>query len=233
MERGNLALAAIFKTDGRFTLEKIAAALMGPDINQHVTKLKDAQKRRAVERSPSRSYEPKQTANGFVLKNKGIPVASQGNIRIAMKQLGVTVRHDAFQDRSTIAGLEVFEPLDDRAIDRLWLTIDERFGFRPTRVFPCTVVADEARRNCSHPVRDYLDGLRWDGQNCIDRWLINYAGADYTSYVRAVGALTLVAARGENDSLGVSSTKCQFPKRSRPGEIVGVVHIGDQSGMVL
>ena len=191
----SLALAAIFKADGRFTLEKIAAALMGPlTCNQHVTKLKDAQKRRAVERLLSRSYEPKQTANGFVLNNKGIPVASQGNIRIAMKQLGVTVRHDAFQDRSTIAGLEGFELLDDRAIDRLWLTIDERFGFRPTREFLWTVVADEARRNCSHPVRDYLDGLRWDGQNRIDRWLINYAGADDTSYVRAVGALTLVAA---------------------------------------
>ena len=68
-----------------------------------------------------------------------------------MKLLGLTVRHDAFEDRSTIAGLEGFDLLDDRSIDRLWLTIDERFGFRPTREFLWTVVADEARRNSATP----------------------------------------------------------------------------------
>jgi hypothetical protein len=55
----SLALAAIFKADGRFTLEQIAAALMCDlECNKHVTKLKDAQKRRAVERLLSRSHEP-------------------------------------------------------------------------------------------------------------------------------------------------------------------------------
>lgn len=41
---------------------------------------------------------------------------------------------------------------------------------------------------------DYLDSLTWDGVERIDRWLIDYAGAEDTPYVRAVGRLMLLAA---------------------------------------
>src|SRR5262249_47016077 len=44
-----------------------------------------------------------------------------------------------------------------------------------------------------HPVRDYLDGLQWDGVPRIDRWLITYAGAEDSKYTRAVSALFLIA----------------------------------------
>ena len=45
-----------------------------------------------------------------------------------------------------------------------------------------------------HPVCNYLDALQWDGVPRIDRWLITYGGAKDGDYVRAVGALVLVAA---------------------------------------
>lgn len=48
--------------------------------------------------------------------------------------------------------------------------------------------------NSFHPVRDYLDGLEWDGVPRLDRWLIQHMGADDDPYVRAVGRLVLVAA---------------------------------------
>ena len=44
------------------------------------------------------------------------------------------------------------------------------------------------------PVRDYLDGLQWDGKPRIDSWLIDYGGAEDTEYTRAVSALMLIAA---------------------------------------
>jgi len=55
-------------------------------------------------------------------------------------------------------------------------------------------VLDTARLNAFHPVRDYLDGLTWDGQPRIDKWLATYGGAEDTEYAQAVGALWLVAA---------------------------------------
>lgn len=43
-------------------------------------------------------------------------------------------------------------------------------------------------------VREYLDSLVWDRKNRIDRWLIEYAGAEDTAYVRAISRDVLVAA---------------------------------------
>jgi predicted P-loop ATPase len=43
------------------------------------------------------------------------------------------------------------------------------------------------------PVRDYLDGLRWDGVSRVDRWLIDYCGAEDTPLNRAFGRKVLMA----------------------------------------
>lgn len=119
----------------------------------------------------------------------------QGNVRLALRKLGVSVRHDVFADRMLIEGLPDRGPnFDDAALDRLWLAIDERFGFRPSLEFFTKVVMDEARSAAFHPVRDYLDGLRWDGVPRVDAWLSAYGRANDDDYTRAVGALVLVAA---------------------------------------
>ena len=44
------------------------------------------------------------------------------------------------------------------------------------------------------PVVDYLDSLVWDGTPRLDRWLIDYAGAEDTPNVRGVSRAILVAA---------------------------------------
>jgi hypothetical protein len=44
------------------------------------------------------------------------------------------------------------------------------------------------------PVRDYLDGLRWDGVKRLDCWLVRYCGAEDTPLNRAIGRKMLVAA---------------------------------------
>lgn len=45
-----------------------------------------------------------------------------------------------------------------------------------------------------HPVRDYLDGVEWDGKPRLDKLLIRYMGAEDTPYIRAVTRKTMVAA---------------------------------------
>jgi predicted P-loop ATPase len=43
-------------------------------------------------------------------------------------------------------------------------------------------------------VREYLSSLAWDQEPRIERWLIDYAGAPDTPYVRAISRIVLVAA---------------------------------------
>ena len=90
--------------------------------------------------------------------------------------------------------LEKFYVLNDAAIDRMWLAVDQRFKMLPPYDFFFTVVKDFARANSFHPVRDYLAALKWDGVKRIDNWLVAYAGTKDTPYTRAVGRLMLVAA---------------------------------------
>lgn len=120
---------------------------------------------------------------------------SQANIKIALLKLGVTLTHNEFEDREIIDGLRGRGPaLDDPSADRLWLLIDERFRFRPTKDFFITVLRDTARLNPFNPVRDYLNSLKWDGKPRLETWLTKYAGAEENPYTRAVGAITLTAA---------------------------------------
>jgi predicted P-loop ATPase len=50
-----------------------------------------------------------------------------------------------------------------------------------------------AREHSFHPIRDYLNSLRWDGTKRIDDWLTLYLGAEPSDYVRAVGARFLIS----------------------------------------
>jgi hypothetical protein len=44
-----------------------------------------------------------------------------------------------------------------------------------------------------HPVRDYLAGLSWDGEERLPSWLHSYLGADDTAYTRGIGVMFLVS----------------------------------------
>jgi hypothetical protein len=138
------------------------------------------------------------TANsGFDCDESGkIKTNNLHNIRVAMAQMGVDLAYDEFLLRAEIRGLPKYGPwLDDDAVRRLWLAIDERFGFRPDKALFWDVVEDTARQCAYHPVREYLDGLApWDGVPRLDTWLSVYGGAEDTPYTRAVGRLPLIAA---------------------------------------
>jgi len=52
----------------------------------------------------------------------------------------------------------------------------------------------EAERLKFHPIKDYLNGLEWDGVNRVDELLIDFFGAEPCEYSRAVMRKWLVAA---------------------------------------
>jgi predicted P-loop ATPase len=170
--------------------EKIVAVLLdhGNGISKHI-----------YEQGNPRQYAEKQVGKAkkeatLAADNNGVVYKTQANIRIALLKLGVTLRYDEFADRVLLSGLPDFGPvLDDAALDRVWLLMDQWFKFVPGKDLVRTIAYDNARLNKFHPVRDYLDGLRWDGVPRIDTWLTTYAGVEDTEYTRAVGALWLVA----------------------------------------
>jgi hypothetical protein len=137
-------------------------------------------------------------AIGFpdVTKN-GHPRLSLPNTKVAFTKLRLECRHDLFKLRYLINGeaIESFVgEVSDPALLRVRERIYECFGFDPSTQTVHTAVQTLANHHRFHPVRDYLDELHWDGVQRIDNWLTHYAGADNTEYVRAVGALVLVAA---------------------------------------
>jgi hypothetical protein len=174
--------------------ELIAAVCLSDDFPIARHALDQPKPRQYVERQIVRARG--EADDSFDCDKEGRPIAaSQRNIRLAMRKMGVVLRRDTFAGRNRVEGMEDIGPaLDDPGLDRLWLLTDERFRFRPTREFFLTVLSDAARQNAFHPIVEYLAGLRWDGVPRIGRWLSTYGGADDTPYARAVGELMLVAA---------------------------------------
>jgi len=73
------------------------------------------------------------------------------------------------------------------AISRAW-----GWDFSPANVLEAITTVAEA--NPFHPVRDYLDGLAWDGVLRLDTWLAHYLGVQQSDYAADVGRTFLIGA---------------------------------------
>lgn len=89
-----------------------------------------------------------------------------------------------------IGGLEWIDYHDIQTAS--WLQTETKMMVSPAVVSQGALAA--AKENSFHPVRDYLLGLKWDGTNRLDGFLIKHFGAEDTAYVRAVGRKWLVSA---------------------------------------
>ncbi|MXS81559.1 VapE domain-containing protein [Nitrosomonas oligotropha] len=66
----------------------------------------------------------------------------------------------------------------------MWLT--REYGFAPTPAQVGEAVEALARANGFHPVRNYLNSLKWDGVPRLDEWLFDYIGAAKSPYTMRV-----------------------------------------------
>jgi Virulence-associated protein E-like domain len=122
---------------------------------------------------------------------------SRFNVMVALELLGIECRYDLFSLRYVVSGHPLAEfvgELSDPMLFRLAELVFERFRLSPAIGVVMEAVQTLANHHRFHPVRDYLDGLEWDGTPRIDSWLVSYGGAGDTPYTRAVGVLTLIAA---------------------------------------
>ena len=135
------------------------------------------------------------TKPNFLRDKNGLIIACPENARIALQRLDLRPRRNLFTGERVVEhsdGARV--PLTDEIEIAARYDTERDCGWLPERTLISEVIVDLAERDTYHPVRDYLDGLKWDGQPRLDGWLTTYAGADDTPYTRAVGTLTLTAA---------------------------------------
>jgi hypothetical protein len=114
------------------------------------------------------------------------------NALVAIKQLGVQCSYDVFHDKIHVTNLgdvatsESFEGFEQIALllrRKVLLT----WGFDPGQQHMEHALRLECLDNTFDPIREYLDGLEWDGVPRIDRWLTRYCYADDTALHRAMG----------------------------------------------
>jgi predicted P-loop ATPase len=70
----------------------------------------------------------------------------------------------------------------------------QQHGVMITKEVMGQAIQTVAREFPFHPIREYLDSLRWDKIPRIDDWLTLYLGVDPSEYTRAVGAKWLIGA---------------------------------------
>ena len=164
----------------------------------------EEEKKAAVQQSGSESKAIATTAKVAPLsfqhsKNPaGIPASFENAIR-AIDRLGAECRYDVFHDRIIVKGHEcgvrgdAHENLENITL-KVRQAVPDRFGFDPSPSFTLDALRLRCLDHIFDPVRDYLDGLRWDGVRRIDTWLVKYCRAADTALNRAIGRKMLIAA---------------------------------------
>ena len=102
--------------------------------------------------------------------------------------------------------------------DRLTTEWLQREGILVSVDIAAQAVQTVARDHSFHPVRAYLDNLRWDGVERLDRWLSAYLGVEDSAYSRAVGSRWLLSALARILQPGAKADCClilEGPQGSR------------------
>ena len=128
------------------------------------------------------------------------------NAMLAMQRLELRFAHDLFRYRKTVEGALIQEyqgNLSDDACSALRLMIIDQFGIDVGKEATRDAAEILAISNAFHPIRNYLDGLQWDGSPRLDGWMSTYLGAEKTPLNSAIGRIVLIAAVRRVRSPGV------------------------------
>ncbi|MEM9194823.1 MAG: virulence-associated E family protein [Myxococcota bacterium] len=92
------------------------------------------------------------------------------------------------------ATLRAPRPITDRDDVRTAQWLEERHGLTVTLQNVHSAINTVAATHPFDRVRDYLDGLTWDGTRRLSEWTSRYLGTESTRYTRAVGRRWMVSA---------------------------------------
>ncbi len=140
------------------------------------------------------------------MTNNGKPVPNLANVMHALRSLSGLSNLFAYDQMARVAMLMARRvpgaklppadrprPVRDADVsalqERLQLMDMDRLGRDVVHQ-----AVDQRAEECGfHPVRDYLNGLRWDGKPRVETWLTTYLGVEATDYAKGIGKMFLVA----------------------------------------
>lgn len=140
------------------------------------------------------------------MTTKGEYLSSAGNINLVLqndKFLSGAFRNNEFDNKryvcKTVPWREIKKPEPVRNVDLSGLRnyIECIYGISAQNKIEDALML-EAEKISFHPIREYLNGLKWDGESRVELLLIDYFGADDNLYTRQVmrkylaGAVTRV-----------------------------------------
>lgn len=130
------------------------------------------------------------------LRKNGTPTPTMRNTILAIQRLNISCEYDAFKNRKRVGGHVIQSyagDLTDDACAMLRKLILDQFGFDPGRENTRDAVNTQCLENRLHPIRDYIDGLSWDGTPRLGAWLVQYLGAENSALIQAIGKIMLIA----------------------------------------
>lgn len=161
----------------------------------------------------ARARQPDPEAPDWLSKcqasGSGDPRANLANAMLAMREDAALAEVFAYDEMlraplltkpvpgSRCAPLDAARPLKDADVTAVQEYLQLAGLERLSKDTVHQAVDLRARERGFHPVRDYLDGLRWDGTPRLYCWLHTYLGAEWTEatkrYVAEIGRMFLVA----------------------------------------
>lgn len=163
---------------------------------EQVNKEKESEKRQKKEEkraasSTSKIKFPDTSTEGYAF-------VTPANVRVFLDHIGVSLRLNQFSNTYEIKGLEKFghTAVTDLSLDYLYFRAkDKDIGLVVNSKKDLDAALNlVGHQNRYHPVKDYLESLKWDNTERLETWLIEHAGVKDDAYSRAVSALPLMAA---------------------------------------
>lgn len=137
-----------------------------------------------------------------------LDISQAGGLKNSLNNIALILEHDSrfkgklrkdiFNDRIEADSLPwdrpAGKPWDDTDSDflRLWMERVVEGKVSISDIY--TAVNTTADKQSFHPVKQYLEGLTWDGTPRLDSLFIDYLGAEDTPYTRAVARKSFTAA---------------------------------------
>jgi putative DNA primase/helicase len=161
----------------------------------------------AARQKKQRKQRPqKQYSTGLVLNKDGNPTAGVANVMFVLSSdeaWDEVLAYDQFSETVTKLRRPPVRGIDGQSEVGVWTDADttrtaswiaSNCDFEPSATHVDSAVEAIARKKAFHPVRQYLQSLRWDGQARLDGLLPDYFRAENTQYTRAIGSKWMISA---------------------------------------